>query len=267
MKILLVESAPWTDDVVPYLEDQRGWSVGTLASVGEVAEALDEAPVDAVVAGWDLPDGTGLDVLDVVQREAVGTPLVLVTDGADVSDAWKAVTQGAASVVERGPHFEAALADEVERVAEALEGLGPLAVVDLEEEPAAVDVGPDLGSLTGEDPEDLVRELVTGPVGGALMLGPDGEALAGRMPDGVDADAVTRRAVEVSRNVEALGRAADTPSRGYVLLVDSPEGVLGVSTIPGPRTMVLLLEPGVGGGDALALLVEASRDAWDRLAD
>lgn len=260
MDVLLADATDDADAVASRLEE-RGWTVrraGTVEAAREVAAA---GGLDAAAASTRLPDGAGLDVLDALQREAPGTPLVLVVEAGGAADTWDAIGRGVASVVERGPELGDVLAGELERVSETLEGLGSVAVVDL----ARVEARP--VEPAGEPAEAVVADLVEGPVRGAVLLGGGGPPVAAEVPEGVDELDLAARARTVVRSVDALARAAGTRSRGFLLVIESPAGPLGVSAVPGGRVVVLLYADDVEGSEALALLVEASRRAWDALAD
>lgn len=261
MDVLLADDSDAADGAAHRLEDE-GWSVRRARTVEAAREIAAAGGLDAAAAALRLPDGTGLDVLEALQREAPGVPLVLVADGGGAADAWEAIGRGAAAVVERGPELGAVLAGELERVTESLEGLGSLAVVDLAEpDPVAVEAA-------GEKPaQALVADLVADPVRGATLLRGEGPPLAAHLPEGVDELDLAARARTVARSVDALARAAETGSRGFLLMIESPQGPLGVSAIPGPRIVVLLYDDEVAGSEALGLLVEASQQAWDALAD
>lgn len=264
MDVLIADDADDADEAADHLEQSEGWTVRRARTVEAAREIAAAGGLDAAAAAWRLPDGSGLDVLDALQREAPGVPLVLVARGGEAADAWEAIGRGAAGVVERGPDLGPTLAGELDRVTEALEGLGSLAVVDLAVE------GPGVGKEAAGEPADaqgLVEDLASDPVRGAVLLEGQGPPVAAAVPEGVDAIDVAARARTVARNVDALARAADTGSRGFMLMIESPQGPLGVAAVPGPRIVVLLYRDDVAGGEALGLLVEASRRAWDALPD
>lgn len=69
--------------------------VQAVAGVDDAQAQLALGRVDAILLDPFLPDGTGLEAYERVQRSAPATPVVLVTDRADDAIALDAVRQGA----------------------------------------------------------------------------------------------------------------------------------------------------------------------------
>ncbi|AXR79279.1 GAF domain protein [Natrarchaeobaculum sulfurireducens] len=57
-----------------------GLSVIEATSVDDVGDALETESIVCVVTEYDLPDGTGLEVVDILRTESPQTPCVLFTD-------------------------------------------------------------------------------------------------------------------------------------------------------------------------------------------
>lgn len=84
-------------------------SLGTptmvVEQVGRLSEArarLAEGHYDVVLADLSLPDGSGLDVLHALRGAAPGTPVVVLTDGADDAIGVAAVREGAQDRLVKG---------------------------------------------------------------------------------------------------------------------------------------------------------------------
>ncbi|WP_276299272.1 GAF domain-containing protein [Halorussus lipolyticus] len=78
--VLCIADESEVGDIADALEDDPQLSPVTLTSVAEAVEALETESVACVVTGYDLPDGTGLDVVGTIREEAPQTPCVLYTD-------------------------------------------------------------------------------------------------------------------------------------------------------------------------------------------
>jgi CheY-like chemotaxis protein len=100
-RILVVEDEkPVRDSVVEVLELQ-GYSVLAATSGPEAAALLRREPVDAVVADFALPSGSGLEVGRVAKEIRPGTPVVLVTGWPGRIDGETLERHGIDAVVEK----------------------------------------------------------------------------------------------------------------------------------------------------------------------
>jgi GAF domain-containing protein len=62
--------------------DRTGLGVATAGSVAAAAAAVDEHPIECVVTSYDLPDGTGFEVVDAVRAARPDAGCILFTDRA-----------------------------------------------------------------------------------------------------------------------------------------------------------------------------------------
>ena len=80
-----------------------------LTVAGTVAEALERVTVgdmDALLAGYRLPDGTALDLLDAVKARGLEVPVVLMTGSGDADAAVRLLKAGATDyLVKRGDYL------------------------------------------------------------------------------------------------------------------------------------------------------------------
>jgi PAS domain S-box-containing protein len=78
----------------------------TVATVAEGIERVRAGDLDVVLADYRLPDGTGLDLLEVVATEGLSIPVVLVTGSGDPATAIRLLKAGAADyLVKRGNYL------------------------------------------------------------------------------------------------------------------------------------------------------------------
>lgn len=109
----------------------RAVSVATASTVADATDRLDAdgAAVDCVVAGFDAPDGTAVDLLDAVGAAARPPPVVVVADAPDGRVPAETVVEPFAAVVPVGCEDADDAADDaddpVDRVADAVAGAVP----------------------------------------------------------------------------------------------------------------------------------------------
>jgi two-component system nitrogen regulation response regulator NtrX len=93
------------DDVVRKtcveLLEARGHKTLSAASVGEGLRLFAEHRPAAVLLDLRLPDGTGIDVLRELQRQAPGTPVIVISGHGSVSEAVEAMKVGATDFLEK----------------------------------------------------------------------------------------------------------------------------------------------------------------------
>jgi two-component system, NtrC family, nitrogen regulation response regulator NtrX len=85
---------------VEFLE-ARGHRTLSAASVGEGLRLFAESHPAAVLLDLKLPDGTGIDVLRELQRQAPGTPVVVISGHGSVGEAVEAMKVGATDFIEK----------------------------------------------------------------------------------------------------------------------------------------------------------------------
>ncbi|MBI3932375.1 MAG: sigma-54-dependent Fis family transcriptional regulator [Acidobacteria bacterium] len=79
----------------------RGNRTLVAASVGEGLRLFADKRPAAVLLDLKLPDGTGIDVLRELQRQAPGTPVVMVSGYGSLDEAVEAMRVGAADFIEK----------------------------------------------------------------------------------------------------------------------------------------------------------------------
>jgi two-component system, NtrC family, nitrogen regulation response regulator NtrX len=83
------------------LLEARGHKTFSAATVGEGLRLFSEHRPAAVLLDLRLPDGTGIDVLRELQRQAPGTPVVVISGLGSVSEAVEAMKVGATDFLEK----------------------------------------------------------------------------------------------------------------------------------------------------------------------
>jgi PAS domain S-box-containing protein len=88
------------DGIAASLDRHDEFHAATVTSVAAGVARLDEA-VDCVVSGYDLADGTGLDLLRAVREHSPTLPFVLVTDAGSEAIASEAISAGVTDYIRR----------------------------------------------------------------------------------------------------------------------------------------------------------------------
>ncbi|WP_336337825.1 GAF domain-containing protein [Haloarcula brevis] len=78
--VLCVDIEERIDDVAAAVEDDESLTARTATTVEAARETLESEPIVCVVTAYDLPDGTGLEIVGAIRDIAPQTPCVLFTD-------------------------------------------------------------------------------------------------------------------------------------------------------------------------------------------
>ncbi|MDS0222091.1 GAF domain-containing protein [Haloarcula sp. S1AR25-5A] len=78
--VLCVDTEDRIDEVSTAIDGDDSLTARTATSVQAATECLEDEPVVCVVTAYDLPDGTGLEVVGAIRDTAPQTPCVLFTD-------------------------------------------------------------------------------------------------------------------------------------------------------------------------------------------
>jgi len=108
VRILHVEDDPdFADLTATVLErDQDAFTVATASSVDEALGILAAASFDCVVADYDMPGATGLDLLERVRADHGDLPFILFTGKGSEEVASEAITAGATDYLQKQPGTE-----------------------------------------------------------------------------------------------------------------------------------------------------------------
>lgn len=270
MDVLLVEDDPSQARTIQKTLEAEDWSVEVAGTVEEAVEALEGDPPDVAIVDYRLPDGDGLDVLETSKREAPGTPVLFITGTGDEEVALQALSRGAARYLVKGGDTPAELPDAVRGAVESWSGITPVEVVETADKPTAdpesADERPLTTTATVEDGslEEFVHELVEPPVLGLGVYDDKGSRVAASLPDDVDESAPGVLAAAASHQMEGLASVFDLDIEGQVLLARGGNGVLGLTVVPGPLVVVLLLDPAVDREVATDRLFRVAAEVWER---
>ncbi len=111
---LLVDDDPNQLRGLSELVEREGFTTQLAASIAEARELLAARIPDVVLADLVLPDGSGLDLLNVLEEDPGKTQMVLVTGNATVESAVEALRRGVADYLTKPidlPRLKAVLAN------------------------------------------------------------------------------------------------------------------------------------------------------------
>ncbi len=114
IRILVVDDAPDTLEVVERNLTSRGYSVITARSVGEATRTLELTPIDLVITDYKMPQVDGLDLVRYVRDNFADIEIVMITGYPSIDRAVKAVKLGAGDYLEK-PFTNEKLFNAVER--------------------------------------------------------------------------------------------------------------------------------------------------------
>jgi DNA-binding NtrC family response regulator len=118
-KILVVDDAPDTLEVLQRNLTTRGYQVFIAPGVADALRVLETAPVDLVITDLKMPKATGLDLIRHVRENLKNTEVMLITGYATVEGAVQAIKSGAEEYLSK-PFTDEELFAAVQRALEKL---------------------------------------------------------------------------------------------------------------------------------------------------
>ena len=105
-KILIVDDERFIR--MTLAEAVRSWNYDPVeaASVEEATRLFSEEEPSVVLLDIDLPDGSGLDVLDEIKRQTPETIVIMITGNVDVPNTIAALRGGAHDFIEKPVRLE-----------------------------------------------------------------------------------------------------------------------------------------------------------------
>ena len=93
--ILYVDDEPVIGTLLKHAIEQAGHHALGATSVPEALQVLAGGGVDLIISDHQMPGLTGLDFLDILKRDGVNTPLIILTGFASIEHAVQAIKHGA----------------------------------------------------------------------------------------------------------------------------------------------------------------------------
>jgi DNA-binding NtrC family response regulator len=118
-RILIVDDAPATVEVLQRNLTSQGYQIFTASSVAEGIRILESTPVDLVITDLKMPGGSGFDLVKHVRENLKETEIMMITGYASIEGAVKAVKTGAEEFLPK-PFTDQELFTAVRRVLDKL---------------------------------------------------------------------------------------------------------------------------------------------------
>ncbi len=100
-RVLIVDDDISLNQMLAMHFEDQGYVVSSASNLREALEQLRGSPPDLILLDYQLPDGTGLDVLETCREEDATTPVIMMTGVHDLELAIQAIKQGARDYVHK----------------------------------------------------------------------------------------------------------------------------------------------------------------------
>lgn len=261
-RILLVEGDDGEAQALDRtLRTHGDWEVVRAGTLLEAIRAAGESKFDAAVLDTDLPDGSGLDILDFLRIGSPNIRIVLLSATPSESVAFHALSHGAGDFIVKDSHLDQelprridALLDHPDAMGALVETLAPVRAYDVASErrqtlaPVAEKRGAVVSGALDAEPnaalDGALGEIVGQSVLAAGVWDLRGKPVGSKAPADMDPEGVGFAMATLHGQVGALWTYGNLKPTGYRLLIDIEGGLLGVTAIPGTYIVALLFESG-----------------------
>jgi two-component system, NtrC family, nitrogen regulation response regulator NtrX len=110
MRVLVVDDEANLRRMLRAFLEEEGWSVEEAASAEEGLQRAEESNPDVILLDLVLPGATGLEILPRLRERVPGTPVIMMSGEATLSDAVRATREGAFHFLEKPLGSEAVAA-------------------------------------------------------------------------------------------------------------------------------------------------------------
>ena len=95
MNILLIEDDTLLADQISMLLQKERYTCDVCTTVKDARSILERNSYQLIILDWTLPDGSGIDLLKSLRREAERTPVIVISGRERVSERVEALDAGA----------------------------------------------------------------------------------------------------------------------------------------------------------------------------
>lgn len=240
------------------LKHRTDWEVVRAGTLLEAIRAAGDSRFDAAVLDSDLPDGSGLDILDFLRIGSPGIRILLLSDQPSESVAFHALSHGAGDFIVKDPHLDQELARRIDALLEQPHELGlvdtlsAVSSYDEQDRASPSERSPERPPTgNGNAVEEALRELVTGNVVAAGVWDLRGQPIGLHLAKDMDGKGIGFAMATLHGQVGALWTYGNLKPTGYRLVIDIEGGLLAVTAIPGTYIVSLLFESGFAPRRAL----------------
>jgi len=171
-KVLIVDDDRGLNQMLALHFEDRGYTVSSAATCREATQRYRADAPDLILLDYQLPDGTGLELLQTLRAEDADVPVIMMTGVHDLELAIQAIKQGALDYVHK-PLKTEALDHTVEKALEHRRLAAQVAALKAAPEPP-----PSLGDLIGKSDAMLKVSkeiaLTAASEAGVLIVGESG---------------------------------------------------------------------------------------------
>jgi DNA-binding response OmpR family regulator len=276
-RILLVEGDDAAAHELGDALSHRTWQITRAASVMEAIRAAGETSFDAAILEADLPDGSGVDLLNFLRITSPNIRIVVLSNAGSEELAFRALSTGAGDFLVKNHHIAEELPRRIDALLESPDATGALVETLLPTEASIVKVHDDVDDdeehvsppATAESARrdlDPVLEDALGKSGfAAAVYDSRGRVLAERLVPPLDAHNLGFGLASIHNQVASLWATSGVKPISYAALVRIEGGLLGVTAVPGQVLVALLMPEDTGATKALERLTGFARAVSEAL--
>ncbi len=94
MHLLVVEDEQTVADQLIQLLQQERYTCDVAYNYRDALELIDEKQYDLILLDWNLPDGDGLSLLNLMREEKINTPVLMLSAKSDIDDRVRILDAG-----------------------------------------------------------------------------------------------------------------------------------------------------------------------------
>lgn len=259
-RILLVDANEEEGmDLDRSLRGRSGWDIVRVKTLLDAIRAAGESKFDAAVLDTDLPDGSGMDILDFLRIGSPNIRILLLSATPSEQIAFHALSHGAGDFVVKDKHLEQELPGRIDALLEHQEATGALVeTLSAARSYEPIEFQPAVAQKTATNAiETALEGIVGGQVHAAGVWDLRGRPIAVKAPSDLDADGVGFALATLHGQVGALWTYGNIKPTGYRLVIDVEGGVLAVTAIPGTYVVALLFDAGFAARRAIERVDQA----------
>lgn len=219
------------------------WEVTNVGSVIEAIRTAGDEKFDAAILDYELPDGTGLDLLNFLRIGSPGIRILMLSNHKSAEVAFHALSHGAGDYLVKDQHLDQELP---RRMTTLLEGTAPESALVETLMPQRYEEKEFHAQPTVEESSNSLQSELKALVGGttlaAGLFDHRGRPIAVRLLPDIDGDGLGFALATIHGQIGSVWTYGNLRPTGYTMLVDVEGGVLGITAIPGTFLVGVLFE-------------------------
>lgn len=276
-RILVVEG---DDAQAAAIEDslrvRDDWQIQHVRTLMEAIRAAGEDAFDAAVLDTELPDGSGLDILDFLRIGSPGIRIVLVSGAPSESAAFHALSHGAGDYLVLDKHLDQELPRRLDALLDAatpevalIETLRPSLAPARAARAEPATPQPAAPAQEARALDAALRKLVDAGLHAVGVYDLRGRPVATHAGDELDSDAdldgMGFAAAALHNQLGGLYTYGGLKPTGYEMLVEVEVGLLGLTAVPGTYILAALFDERIERHQAIENLHGCARRVLEAL--